>query len=102
MVCDALHSFEELEVEEVPDDEPVAPAHMVTTLPQYCVLERRIGSGSQGEIWRARMRSASEPAAVKLFPLSNDAYTELMSYRHLKKHTPHPHVLDLHFGLCDS
>ena len=82
---------------------PVKPAHVVASLYDSWSLERLLGSGSQGEVWLAReRRNHSQVAAVKLMKNSIDARHECDAYDQLRQFVPHPHVLEVGFGITDG
>lgn len=75
------------------------PEHLVDQLCDTWTLERLLGRGSQGQVWRVRHKSRRSLAAVKLLRNSTDAKHEVQAYEQLRLFTPHPHVLDVAFGL---
>ena len=75
-----------------------APPTMSAELVQRITLQRRIGSGSQGQVWLARVRRTGQPVAVKLLHVCRDSQNELDIYRHLQQGEPHQHVLHLLFA----
>ena len=83
-------------------DEP--PTHLVQSLLDCWSLERLLGSGSQGQVWLARGRfaAAQQVAAVKLLRNCSDARHEVEAYEQLRRFVPHPHILDVGFGLTDG
>ena len=85
-----------------------APENVVVSLYDDWSLERRLGSGSQGEVWLARARNDNDDrngiAAVKLLKDCADARREVAAFEQLRKSSSysHPHVMDLVFGLSDG
>ena len=83
-------------------DDSDAP-YTVAELHDRWVLERLLGSGSQGQVWRARERKApSNVVAIKCLRDCQDARYEIEAYEQLRNYEIHPHVLDVSFGLCDG
>lgn len=79
------------------------PMNVVSTIDQYWRLERRLGSGSQGQVWLARSRTVpTKTAAVKLVKNCADAQSEVAAYERLRTEASHPHVVDVLFGALDG
>lgn len=79
-----------------------APKHTTTALLNSWTLERLLGSGSQGQVWRARNTSdVKSTAAVKLLRNCTDARHEIAAYERLCLYEAHPNVLDARFILTD-
>ena len=79
------------------------PLNVIAKLEQHWVLERRLGSGSQGQVWSARSRNLPERvAAVKLLRNGSDAMREIAAYEQLRGFPSHPNVLAVCFGLSDG
>lgn len=76
--------------------------HIVPIVLKSFMFERMLGSGSQGEVWLARRSSSSEDMAIKLLPITTDAWNELRAFRLLAKHEPHVNVLHLAFSATDK
>ena len=80
-----------------------SPHNVIPALLPHWQLERRIGSGSQGEVWRARSRhNHNRVSAVKLLRACKDAQTEVAAYERLRKFAAHPNVLAVRFALVDD
>jgi hypothetical protein len=79
------------------------PTHAVEWLRDEWELERLLGSGSQGQVWAARHKTAKKrTAAVKMLRDCDDAWHEIDAYRQLSRFHQHPNVLDIIFGLHDG
>ena len=76
--------------------------HVVPSILNTYAIDRRLGSGSQGEVRLARRHSSGEEIAIKLLPITNDAWNELRAYRILAKHEKHGNVLQLSFSAADK
>ena len=76
-------------------DDGDAP-YTVAELHDRWVLERLLGSGSQGQVWPARERKApSNVVAIKCLRDCQDARYEIEAYEQLRNYEIHPHVLDV-------
>ena len=77
--------------------------HVVESLTERDnILVGRLGTGSQGEVWRACNRSTGAMSAVKLLKMTEDAQNELRVYRHLSRLHPHPNVISLSYSFMDQ
>jgi serine/threonine protein kinase len=77
------------------------PPNVVTECTENFTLERRIGRGSQGEVWHAEALATGRFFAVKLLTMSADALSELRAHRHLKRYEPHVNILHLEWSYMD-
>ena len=87
----------ELACEEAMDEES-RPKEIVDGLLQQHELKSLLGSGSQGEVWRAVDRATGDASAVKLLQTSADAQNELKAYRMLSRTHAHPNLLPLMYS----
>ena len=87
---------------EVQTDEVEQPPVCSDFLEHYD-LQARIGSGSQGQVWKAISRANTQalPVAVKALKMSKDAHTELKAHLMLSEYGEHPHVLQLLCAFSD-
>lgn len=87
--------------EEMTTDQEKADDHIVDACAECYDFEARIGTGSQGEVWRARDRRTGKAMALKLLKLCGDSQNELRAHRHLSRTDPHPCVLGLAASFMD-
>jgi len=89
------------------DSEPSAiPTNVSACVGKDWVLERLLGSGSQGSVWLGRPRRGTgslpaQPAAIKLLRNGTDARNELAAYTRTRSLGLHPNVLALRFAVVE-
>ena len=79
-------------------EEENRPKQTVDGLLEQYELTSLLGSGSQGEVWRAINRATRSESAVKLLKSSDDAQNELRAYRLLSRAHAHPNLLPLMYS----
>ena len=75
---------------EAPESHPV---NCSSILQRYCTLTKRLGGGSQGEVWLANGHVANVHYAVKMLPATREAWDEIKAYQLIGIHEHHRHLL---------